>query len=176
MHKGITYDLEIDASTGTLYGVSSSDNGLYSIDKTTGLATLIGTTGLTSFTNLVYDITTATMFATNSGADSFYRIDLATGAATLIGALGGPTNPNGLAVHLPSGALYCVDNSTCANAVNPGPNPLVLTGALVGGPSDAQDTWSDDRMNYITNEVSVTYNAGLQGALAGLAQELATSK
>ncbi len=65
---------------------------------------------------------------------------------------------------------YCANNTDCTNASAPGPNPQVLNGALIGGPSDIYDTWSDDRLNYITNEVSVTYNAGFQGAIAGVIQ------
>ncbi|MEM1297609.1 MAG: glycoside hydrolase family 9 protein, partial [Verrucomicrobiota bacterium] len=41
----------------------------------------------------------------------------------------------------------------------------VLYGALVGGPN-ASDEYTDDRGNYITNEVALDYNAGFQGALA----------
>jgi len=47
------------------------------------------------------------------------------------------------------------------------PNPNVLIGALVGGP-DQNDEYNDDRADYISNEVACDYNAGWQGALAGL--------
>ena len=50
----------------------------------------------------------------------------------------------------------------------PGPNPQVLLGGLVGGPDNAEDDWSDDRANYITNEVSLDYNAAFSGLLAGI--------
>jgi len=50
---------------------------------------------------------------------------------------------------------------------NPGPNPQVLNGALVGGP-DHNDNYVDDRSNFQTNEVATDYNAGFQSALAGL--------
>ncbi|GEM46292.1 glycoside hydrolase family 9 protein [Deinococcus cellulosilyticus] len=45
-----------------------------------------------------------------------------------------------------------------------------LTGALVGGP-DSSGNYTDDRGNYITNEVATDYNAGFTGALARMAQE-----
>ena len=45
-------------------------------------------------------------------------------------------------------------------------NPHQLNGALVGGPSNDQDSYTDDRTNYITNEVTLDYNAGFQGAVA----------
>jgi len=47
-------------------------------------------------------------------------------------------------------------------------NPQVLTGALVGGPKDLQGTYNDKRDDFITNEVTLDYNAGFQSALAGL--------
>ncbi|MGL5874259.1 MAG: glycoside hydrolase family 9 protein, partial [Xenococcaceae cyanobacterium] len=47
------------------------------------------------------------------------------------------------------------------------PNGHILYGALVGGPEAANDfSYTDDRTNYISNEVALNYNAGLTGALA----------
>ncbi|MGN0153620.1 MAG: glycoside hydrolase family 9 protein [Lachnospiraceae bacterium] len=43
-----------------------------------------------------------------------------------------------------------------------------LLGALVGGPSDANDTYADDQADYNCNEVALDYNAGFVGAAAGL--------
>ena len=48
---------------------------------------------------------------------------------------------------------------------NPGPNPQVLTGALVGGP-DENDNYNDSRDDYVQNEVAIDYNSGVQGVLA----------
>nr|BAH22180.1 beta-1,4-endoglucanase [Metaphire hilgendorfi] len=50
---------------------------------------------------------------------------------------------------------------------NPGPNYQILYGALVGGP-DQNDNYNDARSDYISNEVACDYNAGFQGAVAGL--------
>ena len=49
----------------------------------------------------------------------------------------------------------------------------MLYGALVGGPSSANDgaSYTDDRGNFVNNEVATDYNAGFTGALARLAQE-----
>ncbi len=44
----------------------------------------------------------------------------------------------------------------------------VLYGALVGGPSAPNDQYTDDRSDYIGNEVACDYNAGFSGALARL--------
>jgi len=106
------HGLEYVPATDKLYGVSSHNNGLYEIDKTTGAASLIGTSGLTSFTNLGWDSIAGVMYATNSGTDSLYTMNLATGATTLVGPLTGPTNPNGLAFDPDTGTMYLVDNST----------------------------------------------------------------
>nr|CAB3266402.1 endoglucanase 19-like [Phallusia mammillata] len=47
------------------------------------------------------------------------------------------------------------------------PNPQLLIGAMVGGP-DQLDVWTNDRTDFKSNGVSLDYNAGLQGASAGL--------
>ncbi len=46
----------------------------------------------------------------------------------------------------------------------PTDNQHTLFGALVGGP-DLNDNYSDDRGDYVSNEVATDYNAGLFGAL-----------
>lgn len=55
-----------------------------------------------------------------------------------------------------------------SNFSNPGPNPQVLYGALVGGPDAPDDQYNDDRGDYVENEVAMDYNAGFQGLVAGL--------
>lgn len=54
-----------------------------------------------------------------------------------------------------------------ANQQEKGPNPHVLFGALVGGP-DGNDRFTDSRNNIINNKVTCDYNAGFQGAIAGM--------
>nr|WP_244454497.1 glycoside hydrolase family 9 protein [Micromonospora echinofusca] len=44
----------------------------------------------------------------------------------------------------------------------------VLHGALVGGPSAANDAYTDSRSDYVMNEVATDYNAGFTSALARL--------
>ena len=46
----------------------------------------------------------------------------------------------------------------------------LLIGALVGGPDGTED-WVDDRNDWVRNEVGVSYNAGLTGALAKMYDE-----
>jgi len=50
----------------------------------------------------------------------------------------------------------------------PGDNRHIDYGGLVGGPKDTNDTYTDDRGDYIGNEVALDYNAGFTGALAAL--------
>src|SRR5262249_1295933 len=45
-----------------------------------------------------------------------------------------------------------------------------LYGALVGGPGQ-YDSYTDDRADYVHNEVATDYNAGFTGALARMYQE-----
>lgn len=83
-----------------------------------------------------------------------------------------PTHAHHRAASCPLDPAPCTYN----NAFNsPGPNPHVLTGALVGGPPGPSDSYQDVRSNYQTNEVAVDYNAGFTGALAGLVQLLGSA-
>jgi len=60
--------------------------------------------------------------------------------------------------------------ASCDGALNnPGPNPQTLFGALVGGPG-LDDSYVDDRNDYVKNEVATDYNGGFQSAMAALTQ------
>ncbi|MEO6847909.1 MAG: glycoside hydrolase family 9 protein, partial [Chthoniobacterales bacterium] len=68
-----------------------------------------------------------------------------------------PINPHHRAAH----------GSTTNNINDPVNNRHILYGALVGGPSAPDDnSYVDDRTNYITNEVALDYNAAFTGAIA----------
>ena len=56
--------------------------------------------------------------------------------------------------------------STDAGVISP--DKHVLLGALVGGPTDSNGTYTDSQSDYICNEVALDYNAGLVGAAAAL--------
>ncbi|WP_406609225.1 glycoside hydrolase family 9 protein [Agarivorans sp. JK6] len=53
------------------------------------------------------------------------------------------------------------------NSGDPVENRHLLVGALVGGPG-LDDSWADDRGDYVKNEVATDYNAGFTSALARL--------
>jgi endoglucanase len=56
------------------------------------------------------------------------------------------------------------------NIQQPEQSRHILYGALVGGPG-TDDSWSDDRGDYVKNEVATDYNAAFTGALAALFDE-----
>src|SRR5262249_19498179 len=60
--------------------------------------------------------------------------------------------------------------SWTANIADPPYQRHVLYGALVGGPA-VDDSYTDDRADYVHNEVATDYNAGFTAALARLYQE-----
>ena len=58
----------------------------------------------------------------------------------------------------------CVIGQPCSIS-DPGPNPHVVTGALVGGPG-RDDSYADVRTDYVANEVALDYNSGYTGLVA----------
>jgi hypothetical protein len=74
------------SAQGTLYGVASFSNfgtqSLYTIDASTGAATLVGSTGLRQIAGLDYDDATGRLMALTVGGDQF-SLSTTTGAATL---------------------------------------------------------------------------------------------
>lgn len=87
----VMHGLEIDASTGRLYGVDYRDKALVEIDKNTGQATMIGVTPLTGFGSMAWDAGRGVMFGGDSGTDSLWTIDLKSGVGTLVGPFNAPT-------------------------------------------------------------------------------------
>ena len=75
-----------------------------------------------------------------------------------------PTMPHHKAASCPAPPASCDWNDFNSDQ----PNPWTLVGAVVGGPETATDTFTNDRGNYVTNEVTLDYNAGFQGVLAAL--------
>ncbi len=107
----IITDIALDPSTGILYGISTTPvRGLYSIDKTTAIATFIGTSNITN------PITSSLEFDSNGKlftADSFlYSVNPNTGSATKIG--------NGSAAYDSSGDLAFFGNQLYLTSFNSG--------------------------------------------------------
>ncbi|XP_014214612.1 uncharacterized protein LOC106643815 [Copidosoma floridanum] len=76
-----------------------------------------------------------------------------------------PQQPHHAASSCPDRPTPCGWSEYDRNA----PNPQVLVGALVSGP-DEIDCFYDKREDFIYTEVTLDYNAGFTGALAGLYQ------
>ena len=90
-------DLAYDAADDILYGIGSSGI-LYTINRSTGAATSIGSTGQTgSELGLGYDANNGTLYLNNGVFHDFYSVNTSTGAATLIGSNGVSAVIDGLA-------------------------------------------------------------------------------
>ena len=84
------------------------------------------------------------------------------------------TNPPTHAHHRAASCLDRPAACTYDDAFNSAASdPQLLAGALVGGPADASDAYTDARNNFQSNEPALDYNAGFTGVLAGLIQLLA---
>jgi len=99
------------------------------------------------------------------GKDQIHRIlGLKGGRSYIIGyGKNYPLRPH----HRSSSCLLPPKECSWAEIDNKGPNPLILYGALIGGPG-LNGKFKDDRRDYRQNEVALDYNAGFQTAVAGL--------
>ena len=71
---------------GTLYAGSFNTNNLYTINVSTGAATLVGALGFRGIMDMVWDPADSTMYAiaSNCAVSSLYSINLASAAGTLV--------------------------------------------------------------------------------------------
>lgn len=78
----------------------------------------------------------------------------------------------GFGVNPPRNPHHRTAHGSWADSITePAQSRHTLYGALVGGPSSANDAYTDDRTNYTMNEVALDYNAGFTSALARLYAE-----
>jgi endoglucanase len=124
----------------------------------------------TAFVALVYsDAITDTVLKARYHDFAKRQIDYALGAnpqnrSYVVGfGTNPPRNPHHRTAH----------SSWTDQITSPTESRHVLYGALVGGPSSANDgaSYADDRSNFVNNEVATDYNAGFTSALARLTQE-----
>ena len=90
--------MEFDPTTGILWGgegggppPNPGNDGIYTIDLTTGTATLVGNTGLGSNTPAICFDAAGNLYGTMGGGNNpnnFISIDKTTGAGTIIGLIG----------------------------------------------------------------------------------------
>ncbi len=130
--------LAIDGA-GDMWGYDLIDDNFYSIDKTTGVGTIVGNIGFDANfgQGMGYDPNTDTIYMTafNNGAfqPEFRSVDTATGLSTFIAVIGA-TNPGGLVqlgwVSMANNTPP-VDNDLCADAT-----PIACGETLSGDTSD----------------------------------------
>src|SRR5262245_1333390 len=97
---GLAYDFGNDI----LYGSTTGTNNLYSINRSTGSATLIGSFGVPLMHALAFDNSTGALYGAYGGNNGLYSINPSTGAATLIGVTG--FTVSGLAFDPATNELY----------------------------------------------------------------------
>jgi hypothetical protein len=110
---GVSY-LDFAVANGGLYAVSTTNN-LYSINATTGAASLIGPTGLSASTQNHNSLASGTTGLFYDLQDAFYSLSPMTGAATFIGcggnlAFGQCSGPQMDAMADSNGTLYGAEN------------------------------------------------------------------
>lgn len=115
-------DIAFDPS-GNLYGVSFTN--FYSINKTTGLATSIGSLGTTDSNALVFS-NAGVAYTMGYNADNLRTVNVGTGAATSIGNVSGFMSGGDLAFH--NGDLYLATTTNALVKVGFGP----VSGTSVG--------------------------------------------
>lgn len=118
---GFMAGLAYDPSADIFYGTTTGSDGLYSINRATGIATFIGDLGVGLMHGLAFDSLNGRLFgtfgnnlqtgSTTSFRNFLYEIDTSTGAATAIGEIGnflefGIDTVSGLAYDTTNGVLY----------------------------------------------------------------------
>jgi hypothetical protein len=153
--------------TGILYGHNRATASLYTIDTTTGAATLVGATGIAA-EDLTFDAAGTSLYATAGG--SLYSLNPLTGAAALVGSLG--FSLDGLTLS-PSGTIYGVDGGSIYS-VNVGVPSVTLVGSTSGadetfdfGPGGILYGHGDDGFFYTID--TTTFLATVLGPTPGIA-------
>lgn len=78
----------------------------------------------------------------------------------------------GFGANPPRNPHHRTGHGSWSNSIQePANNRHVLYGALVGGPPDPNDQYTDSRQDYVMNEVATDYNAAFTGALARMYSE-----
>jgi hypothetical protein len=103
---GLAFQTSFAAGPVYLSAGNGTTTNIYTINTTTGAATVVGPTG----TSLMIDIainSAGQMYGMDIGTDSLYSINTATGAATLIGLIGFNANfAQGMDFDKTTGVLY----------------------------------------------------------------------
>lgn len=177
-------DLAFDSSTGILYMVDGWGHGisapseLYTVNPSTGVATLVGSTGAQSLFALGYDPTTNKLYgAASTAGNGFYEINRTTGVATLIGIPGHDIDgltyvgSTGALVGLNAGpgSVHQVTPSTGASALLSPGGGFVNNCGIAWLPSDNRVYCVDVSGNLYSFDVANGYQrTTVTGGLGGL--------
>ncbi len=137
-------DVTYSPKTGEIIGVSGSSKFAYRLNLTTGLATIIGPTGLTPQDGgaLTYlssgKILNLTLSNQATGAETAYSLDYRTGADTVIGPTDSPyfnrgaaTTPDDRVYVVTGGTLGLAGRTRFLNTCDPATGHLTLLGKTV---------------------------------------------
>lgn len=96
MEAGTTGGLALQPSTGTVFVTSTGNDSLYTLDLSTGTATLVGAYGITSSIVMhgLEFTSSGVLYASSSHNGGLYEIDPSTGAATFVGLTTGSSFTN----------------------------------------------------------------------------------
>ncbi|MCA9287532.1 MAG: hypothetical protein KDA05_03050, partial [Phycisphaerales bacterium] len=168
-----TAGLAWDSSTQTMYLTSTGNDSLYTLNLTTGEATLVGAYGVPVVMHgLEYDSSTDTLYAASSTPNALYRVDKNTGLATEIAQTGltsfpnlGYDSTNDVLYGTSSGneGFYSVDRVTGAwSAIG----PLFGGGATVTNPNALAYNPDNQTMYMLDNSQDNLYTIDLNTGFA----------
>ena len=128
---GLAYDRQLDI----LWGAANGNDSLYTINYTTGVATLVGAFNPghdVTLPGLEFDNSTGALYMTSALAGTFYSVNKSTGQATLIGTHG-ITGSTSMGYHSNSNVMYAINTSTDSlYTMNRGTGAMTLIGAMAG--------------------------------------------
>lgn len=139
--------LAYDPNNEILYGCSPNNNSLYTLNKSTGFASLVGATGFDNINGLAYDPNNDILYCTDLNGNALFTVNVNTGVGSLIGTITGASAVEGLAYDPASNTLFGLDDSAetivildTSNAVaTPLPNGIGASGLWRGLTWDSED-------------------------------------
>lgn len=138
---------------GVLYGLEEGDSGsmnLFTVNTTTGAATLVGAHGVGTTTGAGLAFSGGTLYSANDG-DNLYTVDTATGAFTLVAAMSASVDVQGVDMTSCGGKMYLMDRGDNLYSINTA--DAVLTLEHIGR-----------KVSYATDAVACAPNVASAGA------------
>lgn len=128
---GLAYDRQLDI----LWGAANGNDSLYTINYTTGVATLVGAFNPghdVTLPGIEFDDSTGALYMTSALAGTFYNVNKSTGQATLSGTHG-ITGSTSMGYHSNSDVMYAINTSTDSlYTLNRANGAMTLIGAMAG--------------------------------------------